>query len=122
MARRIRATFETVESLLTNEEVRALFSTRALFFALFAAIYGLQFEIRTPVKIGEWETLKREAARPLAAGLADQVKLAAGQIREKTAPPEVLEATRGAVTDLGTRRTVIEHLVGKGNSPCPLLP
>lgn len=120
-ARRLRLTFDSIETLLPKEDIVELLSTRSLFYALFAAIYGLQFEIRSSEPIGEWEPLKRERAKPLAAGLADQIRGAAAEIRDKTAPQEVLEATRGGVTDAGVRRTVIGQLVGKGNNPCPPL-
>jgi hypothetical protein len=122
VSRRLRTAFDAISGLLGVDDIRNLLSTRSLFFALFAAIYGLQYGIRQPVSIGEWEPLRREKPKPLPANLADRIRTAATEIKDKTAPVEVLEATRGGVTDVGVRRTVIGHLVGKANNPCPALP
>lgn len=121
VARRIRATFDTIEGLLTKQDLENGFSTQAMFYGLFAVIYGLGFEIRTPVKIGEWEPLKREKANALPTTLADRLRQAASEVRDGTAPGDVLKATRGATTDAKSRRAIIGHLVGKGTNPCPPL-
>lgn len=122
VARRIRVTFDAIEGLLSEEDLRHGFSTQSMFHGLFAVVYGLGFEIRAPVKIGEWEPLKREKAKELPAGLADRLRQAASEVRDGTAPGEVLKATRGATTDAKSRRAIIAHLVGKGINPCPPLP
>jgi Protein of unknown function DUF262 len=44
--RRFRTIFDTIEDLFANDRHR-VFNSRTMFFALFAAIYGLQFENRT---------------------------------------------------------------------------
>ncbi|MFL6764936.1 MAG: DUF262 domain-containing protein [Sphingomicrobium sp.] len=122
VARRTRATFETIEALLSKEEIRQGFSTRSMFFALFTSVYGLQFEIRTSVAIGEWQPLKRQKAKPLPINLADRFRGAAAAVKDGTAPGEVLAATRGATADAKSRRAIIEYLLGPADNPCPPLP
>jgi Protein of unknown function DUF262 len=122
VARRIRAAFDTIAGLLSEEEINRGFSTRSMFFALFTSIYGLQFEIRTPVGIGEWQPLKRQKAKPLSDDLAERLRTAANTIKDGSAPGDVLKATRGATSDAKSRRAIIDHLVGKADNPCPPLP
>ncbi len=122
VARRIHVTFDALEGLLGKEGIAAGFSTRSMFFALFASVYGLQFEIRNPVGIGEWQPLKREKVKSLPDDLAERLHVAAASIKDGTAPGEVLKATRGATTDTKSRRAIIDHLLGKADNPCPPLP
>jgi hypothetical protein len=122
VSRRIRVTFDSIEGLLRKEEIAIGFSTRSMFFALFTSVYGLQFEIRNPVGVGEWQPLKREKAKTLPEDLAVRLRTAAATVRDGTAPGEVLAATRGATADAKSRRAIIDHLVGKADNLCPPLP
>lgn len=122
VARRVRATFDTIDGLLNKNQIGVGFATRSMFFALFTSVYGLQFGIRVPVGIGLWQPLAKQKAEPLAIDLADRLRIAAASIKDGTAPGEVLAATRGATADAKSRRAILDHLVGKADNPCPLLP
>lgn len=122
VSRRLHSTLDQISTMFTRDVIATSFSNQSMFYTLFAIIYGKLFELRMPVKLPVREPLKREKAKPIEAGLAEQLKQAVRSIKDKSAPQEVLKASRGAVTDLGSRRTMIGYLAGNGNDPCPQLP
>ena len=117
VASRVRNTFDTIESLLIKDDISRLFSSRTLFYALFATIYGWQYGIRVPTQ--SHGQLQREKAQALNAGHGVQLRAAAQEIKTGTVAAELLKATRGATTDATQRRIIIRHLAGAGNDPCP---
>lgn len=119
---RFRTTFDTIEAMLPQNVIARLFNRRAVFYALFVTIYGLQFGLRAPVQLQGRKALEREKPKPIKAGIAEQLKQAAQSIRDKTASTLVLESLRGGVNHTPQRRAVIDHLAGNGNSPLPPLP
>ena len=121
VANRFRATFDTIEAILPRDVITKFFSRRAVFYALFATIYGLQFGLRKPSTLQGRQPLQRERPNPIRPGMAEQFKQAALSIKDKTAPQLVLESLRGGVNHTPQRRAVIEHLAGAGNSPLPPL-
>jgi|GEM_PF-344629 len=125
VANRLRATFDMIESLLPRDVIASSFSSRTIFYALFATIHGMQFGLRAPVPLTELAgraPLKRERPRPLRAGFAEHLKQAVLSIKNETAPQEVLRSMRGATAHARQRRVIIGHLAGNGNNPCPPLP
>ncbi|MES2095144.1 MAG: DUF262 domain-containing protein [Pseudomonadota bacterium] len=119
---RLRATFDTIEALLPRDVIARLFSSRTIFYALFATIYGMQFGLRIPGPIADRVPLARQKARPIKPEIAEQLKQAVLSIRDETAPPLVLRSARGATAHAPQRRAVIGHLAGAANNPCPPLP
>jgi hypothetical protein len=122
VASRLRSTFDTLDSLLPRDVIAASFSTRTLFYPLFATLYGLQYEIRNPVALPQRAPLVKAKPEALPQGLAEHFKQAVDSIRNQTAPLDVLQASRGAVSDPGVRRKMIEFLAGDGRNPLPQLP
>ena len=116
VAHRFRKTFDTIESTLSKDAISKYFRTRTLFYALFAAIYGLQFGLRSPVmKNGKYvyDKLVREKARPIKASVINSVRKGGVRIANQTKlPQQVLKALRGASTDASQRRAVIKFLAG----------
>lgn len=119
--RRIRMTFDSIDALIPDDTIKSFFSTRSLFYALFASVYGLKFGIRNPVDLKDREPLRSGKPAALPPDLADRMITAAAAIKTGEAPPEVLKALRGAVTDAGSRRSIISQLVGQADNPCPPL-
>jgi hypothetical protein len=114
VANRYRVTLDTIEHLLTNADISSLFKRRTVFFALFVAIYGMQYGLRRPVKSPKnHEVLKKTRPKPLSSGISNQLKKAAISIKDETAPSDVLRALRGATTHAGERRAIIGYLAGK---------
>lgn len=124
VAKRLRTTFDAIETLLTKDTIAALFSTRTLFYALFAAMYGLQFGLLNPpprpyrqLVLGG-ATLARGKALPIKAAMAEQLRRAATAIKSGDVPPDVVRASRGAISDASQRKLIIGHLAGRDADPC----
>lgn len=117
--RRYRLIFDTLEDLFMNDN-HLLFSTRTLFFAVFIAAYGMQFEMRTP-PTGRRHPSPPPLSKDKAASFTPEMRgrlLAGGiAIRDKTAPEAILNSLRGATTDPGARRALIDYLSGKEDAP-----
>jgi hypothetical protein len=116
VARRFRGTFEAIESVLDTESIATLFNTRTLFFALFAAIYGLQYGLRWPSKSSD--RLNRQRSRPIAPDIVKQLRSSARRIKDQQIPLRILKAVRGATSDASERKALIGFLVGKDSDPC----
>ena len=124
VARRLRMTFDTLEPLLTKDVIATLFKTKTLFYALFGTIYGLQFGLQEPPARPydkhplDGAPLRRLRATSMRAGIADQLKRAATDLKSGNAPPEVVREGRGASSDASQRKLIIGHLAGKDDDPC----
>jgi Protein of unknown function DUF262 len=117
--RRFRLVFDTIEDLFANGNNR-LFKTKTLFFALFAAIYGKQYEIRTPALRRPLEnitSLSKDKAASFSPELRNQLLRSANAIKDRRAPEAVLSALRSATTNAAERQAVIDYLVGKSDAP-----
>lgn len=119
--RRLRLVFDTIEDLLVNDR-HELFNTRTMFFALFAAVYGVLFEARAPHVLKHKVTLNfpplsKDKAAPLSPEMRGRILKRAEQIKKRQAPENVQNALRGATTDAINRRAIIEFLVGKSDAP-----
>jgi hypothetical protein len=125
VANRFRSTLDAIETLLPKDVVSGLFRNRTLFYALFASIYGLQYDIRpTPNKVpasDKHALLSRKKPIAVKGNIIDHLKRSALAIKNKTAPADVLEVLRGSTAHAGGRRTIIKYLVGRDNDPCPPL-
>lgn len=111
--RRFRVVFDTIDDLLVNG-IHQLFSSRTMFFALFVAVYNLQFENRTPagrLKPAEIPALSKDKASTLTPEMRRKLITNATNIRNRQAPDAVLAARRSGTTDASNRRALINYLV-----------
>lgn len=126
VAVRFRTTLDTIEGLLPRDVIAKLFRSRTIFYALFSTVYGLQYGLRPAPRaatpLNDRAPLQPQKPKPVKPEMAEQFKQAVLAIKNDTAPQEVLKAARGSVAHAGQRRTVIGHLAGDGNNPCPPLP
>jgi Protein of unknown function DUF262 len=117
VASRFRTIFDTLESLIGPETIVDLFRNRTIFYALFATVYGWQFGLRSPAK--PYDKLSREKPKPIGGKLVEQLKEAAGNIKDENVPAAVAKASRGSTAHASQRRVIIGYLAGKENDPCP---
>ena len=117
--RRFRLVFDTIEDFFKSG-LHQLFKTRTLFFALFLAIYGMQFEARTAptgrLNLAQLPRLEKDKAIPFVPEMRQQLIKSGNAIKDKKAPEPVLNALRSATTDAASRRAVISYLTGKDNA------
>lgn len=122
LSNRFRSIFDTLESLFEKDSpIAKLFGSRTLFYAMFVIVYGLQFELRSPLKPGERHVpLTRLKPKPLKLNeLAEQLGIGGKRMLDrKTLPPRVIKALRGATTDASERRVIVGFLAGKDFDPC----
>lgn len=119
VSRRFRRTMDQIDRLFDDAVLQDSFRNRNMFFALFALVYGQMFEIRETSSLPDRTPLKKALAKKLDTRLAEVAAGGARSIQDQSAPVEVLKVTRGAVTDAGSRRTLIGHLAGDLDNPCP---
>jgi hypothetical protein len=85
-----------------------------MFFALFAAVYGLQFGARTPparLRLSEIDALPKDRGTPLTPEMRGKLIRSATTIKNGQAPDSVLKARRSGTTDATNRRALINYLV-----------
>jgi len=125
---RFRSVMGYIETTFGSKQVNSLFSSRTMFYALFATLYGLQYGLKVPPEgrkfvngaiLKAHTPLQKTSPRPISQELATHIQQAATQIRNDTAPENVLRATRGSTSHAVSRRTVIRFLAGDDNDPCP---
>ena len=118
-ARRYRAVFDSIESVIGPKDIAKYFSTRTMFYALFSTIYDLQFGIRVSIQLPrEPQHLVMKKAEPIKAAALEHLLSSASRIKEGDVPPEVLKAARGATTDASQRTIIIGFIAGKDNNLC----
>jgi Protein of unknown function DUF262 len=127
VASRFRITLDSIENRFGETTIRRLFSSRTIFYALFATIYDLQFGLR---RLPEGESFDRaqilanhmpvthEAAKSISAEVIEHITQAAANIRGGEIPQDVLRAVRGGTSHASQRRVVIGYLAGKDDGPC----
>ena len=124
---RFRSVMDYIEKQFPENAIRE-FSGRTLFYALFAAIYGLQYSLRVPPEgrrfakgalFAAHTPLEKASPRPISHQLLQRMRESAALIRADKAPESVLRATRGATSHAVSRRAVIRFLAGDENDPCP---
>lgn len=101
--KRFRTIFDTIENHLLQEVV-TLYSKRTLFYALFAAVYDIQYGLLSPLD-------KSKPASLTALNVA-QIRRAGEYIRTKNAPPQVMAATTRRTTNIGERKTLARFIAG----------
>jgi hypothetical protein len=112
--KRFRVVFDTIDDFLRHGMHR-LFNTRTMFFALFAAVYGLQFEARPQphgrLRLSDLPRLPKDKPNPLTPEMRGKLIRNATAIKDQKAPETVLKARLRGTTDAINRRTLINYLV-----------
>lgn len=112
--RRFRVVFDTIDDLLGNG-IHRLFNSRTMFFALFVAVYGLQFEARPQphgrLKLADLPSLSKDKAVPLTPQMRGKLIRNATAIKDHQAHEAVLKARRSGTTDATNRRALVNYLV-----------
>ncbi|MBJ7405938.1 MAG: DUF262 domain-containing protein [Bradyrhizobium sp.] len=112
--RRFRTVFDTIDDLLRNG-IHRFFSSRTMFFALFSAVYGIQFEGRPSspgrLKLSDIGRLSKDRPAPLTPEMTGRLIRNATAIKNRQAPEAVLKARQSGTTDATNRRALINYLV-----------
>ena len=112
---RFRTVFDTIERMISADDIKNLFSNRTIFFALFAIISSWHFGVMPQSKVNKkLSTAKRKRITGV---MVEQLVEFATQIKNKTALDTVLKALRGATTDASARRIIIKYLAGTAYDP-----
>jgi hypothetical protein len=114
VAKRLRQIFETIGSELKTE-VTTHFSKRTLFYALFAAVYEVQYGLITPQTYESIDAnksfLSTAKAAPLKQKAVEKIRAAGIQIADKTAPEAVMDAITRRTTHVRERRSLVKYLL-----------
>jgi Protein of unknown function DUF262 len=102
IAKRFRRVFETLADQL-SDDVPRLFRKRTMFYALFAAVYDLQF--------GLGSDLKAKKAKALPKPAVNRIRNAAARIEAATAPEAVMNATTRRTTHVRERKALVAYLL-----------
>ena len=102
MERRFRHCMEELDSTIGADLANTIFTNRAPFHGLFAAVYNATFGIGSP--------LKRKQAKPLPSTFKAQLLKTNDAIRAAKAPPKVLEGLARRTTHTDSRKTVIAYI------------
>jgi hypothetical protein len=103
VARRYHAVMDAIDDQF---DVRVTqFSKKTLFYSLFAAVYALQFGLD-----GAESRLDRRSAATINRDQIAWLRTAAERIEQRTAPPQVIEATERRTTDAGSRQRLVKYL------------
>lgn len=102
VSRRYRETMDLIDDLLGAKIRDTVFSRDVNFFTLFTYLYDRTY--------GLGRSLERRKATSLPKRLTQCLLRASADIRSENVPDEVLDAIRRASSDLGRRRTRLQHL------------
>ncbi len=103
--RRFAVIMDTIDDKLSGESEFRVFRRRALFYALFAFLYEVQYGIGT--------SLDARKQKPVPAAVIAGIQAAAGSIRDKSAPEIVLDSITRRNTNLQERTVIFEYFVEK---------
>lgn len=125
---RFRDVFDFIAGHFSTEDIIEFFGRRSIFYAVFAAVYGLRYELRDAndfnarvLSTGS-AIIKKAKARPIERSMISNILHATKAISyQENVPPMVARALRGATTDTSSRRLLIKFLTSEGNNPCPPL-
>jgi hypothetical protein len=116
---RFQATMDTLEERFFSGGEGKLFRNRTVFYALFAAIHGLQYGLREPpAKPTLHAAMQRAKAKPISNTVVAHIKQSAAALKDRDVPKDVASASRGATAHASQRRIIIGYLTGPGNNPC----
>lgn len=100
--KRFQNTMDVLDDALGQILLKSAFRKRTPFYALFAAVYNVTYEIGS--------RLTRSKPRRIRGDLAQRVSQVSDAINTSRAPRAVLEALERRTTHPGSRRTVVDYL------------
>ena len=100
--RRYRHCMDELENSVGAELANTAFTNRAVFHALFSAVYDAAFGIGSPIK--------RKKAEPLPTTFKTRLLKTSDAIRAGTPPEKLLESLARRTTHRDSRKTVIDYL------------
>ncbi|MCY2952221.1 MAG: DUF262 domain-containing protein [Planctomycetota bacterium] len=103
VAKRFRQVFEAINELFAAEAATS-FHRRTLFYALFGAVYDLQFGLESP--------LKPMKAKPLIQKDIEHIRAAGKKIAISQAPDDIMAATTRRTSHVRERKSLIEYVKG----------
>jgi hypothetical protein len=103
--RRFRHCMEELEDKVGQDLANTVFTSRAAFFGLFAAIYDMAYDIEAP--------LKRARAENMPSNLKQKILKVSDALHEGRAPEKVLESLARRTTHKDSRKTVIHYLINQ---------
>lgn len=104
VARRFRTVFQSIDENFAHV-IPKLFRKRTLFYALWAAVYDLQFGI------GSGLGAKRMRAKELTKKSVEAIIESAVRIADETAPKKVMDSTTRRTTHVRERTVVVNYLI-----------
>jgi len=115
VAKRLRRVFDTIESSFGSQEIHERFGNRTMFYALFTAIYSLQYTLLPlPKKRAEVPArLQPESPSGLKVQMIERIRDAGGRISHENVPQRVFKALRGATTHASERQVLVRFLTGQ---------
>lgn len=119
VARRFRATMDSVEELFYDDDDNIpLFKNKTIFYALFAAVYGLHYELRNDTTESHKDLQRNKNKGTIRTSTVAHIVKAAAEIKSGDVPQNVAKASRGATAHAAQRRTIIGYLAGPDHDPC----
>ena len=110
--KRFQNIFDTIDNELSTV-VTTLFNKRTLFYALFAAVYQLQYGLNTKL-VGNIDPTKpilhSVKVKHLTPSAVERIRRSGKLIAERKAPETVLEATTRRTTNIKERRVLVDYL------------
>ena len=103
--KRFDVVMDSIDDAFGRDLPRMLFRRKTLFYGLFAILYKIQFGDNSISGRAKAKQISKEQILALAQADAD---LNAGDV-----PPNVIEATARQTTNLSSRKTLFEYLLGK---------
>jgi hypothetical protein len=101
--RRFRTIMDSIEDKLGEEMASLPFSSKTLFYSLFASFYSIQFGLKS--------SLRKERPKPIAQAAIARIKHCAGKIQGQTAPVKVLDAVARRTTHISSRDAIVNYLL-----------
>jgi hypothetical protein len=100
--RRFRMVMDTIADRFESDITSLPFRQKTLFYSLFAFTYHRMFGLKSPLKHTKPASLSHDEAL--------RVKATGRHILQRTAPEEVLDATKRRTTDLSSREVILRYL------------
>lgn len=102
VSKRFRCVMDSIDELF-SDEMQSLFKKRTMFYALFSAVYSLQFGLGSEVK--------QKPAKTIKAASANAIRSAAQRVVDEAAPKLVLDATTRRVSHAPERKRLSAYLL-----------
>lgn len=118
VSNRLRDVMDAIAQSFEGEDIKRLLSNKTIFRALFSVIYDARYGLRDGTDVDSPLTerqiqLARTKPKHIDSNLLRTIVERAKVINAREAPQDVREALRGATSDIGSRRLVLDFLSGR---------